>query len=163
MLTTGLATLLLTSPAFAQSIIPNPIPTPIPIVRTYPTYYGNALVTGSQGCSIVQGTFPATASVNGSYYINILIQNPPIGLPLQFLSLIVGPSPSFTVFDPQLFGSSTLQVGTYSGQPSISGNVLTLGTETSPLLLQQTVTTTTPPIPQPCVLSITGSLYYSPG
>jgi hypothetical protein len=159
----GLATCLLAAPAFAQDVIGPIGPTPPVVIPVYyPVYYGNVSVTGSNGCSAVQGTFPATTSVTGGvYYVNILIQNPPIGLPLQFLTLIVGPSPNYTVFDPSLFPSTV--GGTYTGAPSISGNILTLGTAATPLDLKQTPPAATANASTLCDLSITGQLYYSPG
>jgi hypothetical protein len=153
---------LLASQAFAQNAL---TPSPInPLTPVTEDFFGNTNVVGSKGCGAVQGTFPIKTILyeyNGltTYYLQILIQNPPIGLPLQYLTAVVGPSTGYNVFDPDLFGTSALVPGTYTGAVTLSGNVLSLGTTAAPLVLTQTVASTNT---SPCVLSLTGQLLFSP-
>ncbi len=145
-------------PAFAQSVVG---PVPPPVINE--NFFGNTTVTGAKACSMVNGIFPVEVTYSFStastiFYLKVLIENPPLSLPLQYLTAIVGPSPSYSVFDPELFRTSALVTGTYTGAPSVLGNVLTLGTTATPLVLTQTVTGTA----VPCVLSFTGQQYYSP-
>jgi len=161
--TLAIAGCLMAPAAFAQATASALSPSVSPLTPVVEDFFGNTVVVGTKACSAVQGTFPIKTTLyalgsSSTYYLQILIENPALPLPLQYLTAIIGPSTGYDVFDPNLFETTSLIAGTYTGAITISGNLLSLGTTAAPIVLTQTVASGV----TPCVLSLTGTLLYSP-
>jgi hypothetical protein len=129
-------------------------------------YYGNVVVTGSNGCSAI-GTsvvFPATLSYttdeegDGTFYLRTLIQSSANTLVLQHLLDIIRPDGTFNAFDPQLFGTTESSGGSYTGaitfDSSLADEMANVGTVDEPLTLTSTTGS--------CTLTLQGTLYFTP-